>query len=473
MLFNSLIFLAFLCVVLAIYPRLNWRRQNLFLLVASYYFYGSWDWRFTSLLMISTVVDYFVGPALHRTADPRRRKQLLLVSMISNLGILGFFKYFNFFVDSAVVLLASLGLNPNEPVLNVVLPVGISFYTFQTMSYTIDIYRGKLEPARNFIDFALFVSFFPQLVAGPIERARVLLPQINQPRSVTRQMVMTGLNLMVLGFFKKVFIADTMAPLVSQAFNDPAAMNTGQLMTGLYAFCFQIYGDFSGYSDIARGVARLLGFELMINFEAPYTSRSITEFWRRWHISLSSWLRDYLYISLGGNRGGKLMTYRNLFLTMFLGGLWHGAAWTMAIWGVMHGTYLAVHKMMLGDRPLDTSWPRTFSGWIVNLAKIVVTFHLVALTWIMFRAPSFTAARDYIVGIARFDEPLQIQPIVFFAAAIMIVLDILQNHFGEHTWVVSAPRPVKYVMLQVMLVSTLAAAIYHVNTVVPFIYFQF
>ena len=353
MLFNSLVFLGFLSVVLMVYPRLHWRRQNLFLLAASYYFYGTWDWRFTSLLMISTVVDYFVGQRIHMATEIRRRKLLLTISVMVNLGILGFFKYFNFFVDSLGVLLDGAGFDPHLPVLRIILPVGISFYTFQTMSYTIDIYRKRMEPTRNFIDFALFVSFFPQLVAGPIERARVLLPQIAAPRQVTRPMITSGLNLMLMGYLKKVAIADTLAPLVDQIFSQPAGLDTGTLLTGVYAFAFQVYGDFSGYSDIARGVSRLLGFELLENFNAPYLSRSITEFWRRWHISLSTWLRDYLYIGLGGNRKGEFRTYINLFLTMLLAGLWHGAAWTFVVFGALHGVYLTVEKIWLKDKVLS------------------------------------------------------------------------------------------------------------------------
>ncbi len=473
MLFNSLIFMVFMAVVLMIYYRLNHKHQNLFLLLASYFFYGSWDWRFTFLLLISTVVDFFVGRSLHVATEVNRRKMLLTISVCVNLGILGFFKYFNFFIDSAVGLLEFMNFESNRPVLNVILPVGISFYTFQTMSYTIDIYKKKMEPTRNMIDFALFVSFFPQLVAGPIERAKVLIPQVVRPRVVTKDDLITGLNLMAIGYFKKVAIADNMAPIVSNAFSSPGSLTSGELLTGLYAFSFQIYGDFSGYSDIARGVARLLGFELMINFNAPYLSRSITEFWRRWHISLSSWLRDYLYISLGGNRHGSLMTYRNLFLTMLLGGLWHGAAWTMVAWGAMHGIYLAVHKLLLGDKKLDVSWPNSFVGWLVNLVKIVITFHMVALTWIMFRASSFTSGMEYINGIFAFDDTFNIAGNVLFAALLIVIVDIAQTKTGNHTWIITKPRPVKYVLLQVLFISAVAAAIFQINTVVPFIYFQF
>jgi len=466
-------FLGFLSVVLLIYPRLQWRRQNMFLLVASYYFYGAWDWRFTSLLMVSTVVDYFVGQRLHLATDLRRRKLLLAASVVVNLGILGFFKYFNFFVDSFGVLLGGAGFDPHMPVLRVILPVGISFYTFQTMSYTIDIYRKRLEPTLNFIDFALFVSFFPQLVAGPIERARVLLPQISQPRSVTRSMVISGLNLILMGYLKKVAIADTLAPLVDEIFTQPAGLDTGTLLTGAYAFAFQVYGDFSGYTDIARGVSRLLGFELLENFNAPYLSRSITEFWQRWHISLSSWLRDYLYISLGGNRKGEFRTYVHLFLTMLLAGLWHGAAWTFVAFGALHGIYLTIERIWFKDTIPAKSWPSAWSGRLMGVGAILLTFHLHCITLILFRSPSLASAWVYLKGIARMETPGNIQIPVIFAMITLTVWDVVQVRKGTHTWLLDLPRPVRFIVVQSVLVSVLIAAVHHVNTVVPFIYFQF
>ena len=418
-------------------------------------------------------MDYFVGGHLHGSSDPRRRKLLLLLSVSVNLGILGFFKYFNFFVDSTANLLTGAGLEANLPTLKIILPVGISFYTFQTLSYTIDIYRRRLEPVRDFVDFALFVSFFPQLVAGPIERARNLLPQIARARDLNREGVVSGLNLILIGYFKKVAIADTLAPIVEQAFADPTGQSSGALLSGLYAFAFQIYGDFSGYTDIARGVSRLLGFELMENFQAPYLSRSITEFWRRWHISLSSWLKDYLYISLGGNRGGRFRTYRNLFLTMFLGGLWHGAAWTFVAWGAVHGTYLAIHKMLLGERRPDLSWPRTALGWLADLGKMFLTFHLVCFTWILFRAEDFGNALEYIVGIGRLEGLGELSPTVLFAAGLLLLLDSVQTWRNSHTWLSVTPRPLRYGIVHILLISVLAAAVFHVHTITPFIYFQF
>lgn len=475
MLFNSIAFIIFITIVLAVYPRLNQRKQNFFLLAASYVFYGYWDWRFTSLLLISTVVDFFVSRSLHESEDPKKRKRLLLASIATNLGILGFFKYFNFFIDSAGILLSTFGFEPHLPVLKIILPVGISFYTFQTMSYTIDVYYRKMLPTRSFLDFALFVSFFPQLVAGPIERAKHLLPQISSPRMMSRETTITGLNLVLLGFFKKVAIADSLSPIVENAFSSPLEMTSGQLLSGIYAFSLQIYGDFSGYTDIARGVALILGFRILENFDAPYLSRSITEFWRRWHISLSSWLKDYLYIPLGGNRHGKLNTYRNLMATMLLGGLWHGAAWTFVAWGFLHGLYLAVHRMILGGRKEDFSWPGGIAGWASDALKIFLTFHIVTFTWIFFRAPDFNNALLYFKGLLHFNGLLDLSIPVFFAGTIMLALDVAQTWKSSHTWLTDRGQLglLRYAVIMIMLLSILAASIAHMETVTPFLYFQF
>jgi alginate O-acetyltransferase complex protein AlgI len=475
MLFNSLVFLLFIAVVLAVYPRLRLRHQNLFLLAANYFFYGWWDWRFNLLLFASTVVDFVAGQKIHNAGSQKDRKLWLLLSIGFNLGLLCSFKYFNFFVDTAALMLQSFGLEAHLPVLNIILPVGLSFYTFQSMGYIIDIYRGKLVPETDFVNYAVFVSFFPQLVAGPIERGAHLLPQIRNRREQTTERAWTGLNLILIGFFKKVAIADTLAPMVDHVFTSPDTMSSGQLWTGVYAFTFQIYGDFSGYTDMARGIALLLGFELIENFNAPYLSRSVTEFWRRWHISLSGWLRDYLYISLGGNRRGKAWTYANLMVTMFLGGLWHGAAWHFALWGALHGLYLAGHRMILGGEKTILSWPRTPSGWAVDLAKMIVTFHLVSLTWILFRTDSLRSALVYLERLFLFQNMDDLQGSVLFAAGLLIALDVVQTWTGSHTWLAEWPgaRVARIAVAQGMLVSVLAAAIAHFNKVTPFIYFQF
>ena len=327
MLFNSWEYFVFLPVVLLLYYSLTRRWQNHLLLAASYIFYSWWDWRFTVLLVISTIVDFYLGIAIHQAEEPRHRRRLLVISCIVNFGMLGFFKYFNFFSDSAAHLLQSLGLHAHPIVLQIILPAGISFYTFQTMNYVIDIYRREMQPTRNILTYATFVSYFPHLVAGPIIRAELLLPQLENERVVDNQKFRGGCLLILIGLFKKVVIADSLAPDVTPYFTHPATYSSLVLLKGLYYFSLQIYCDFSGYTDIARGTSRLLGIELPENFNQPYLSQTITEFWRRWHISLSSWLRDYLYIPLGGNRRGRLRTYGNLMLTMVLGGLWHGANW--------------------------------------------------------------------------------------------------------------------------------------------------
>jgi len=400
---------------------------------------------------------------------------LFTVGIVINLSMLGFFKYFNFFVDSAASVLETIGFQPHMPILRVILPVGISFYTFQTMTYTIDIYRGKLHPTKNFVDFALFVSFFPQLLSGPIERATNIIPQICNPRNLTREKVLMGLNLVLLGYFKKIAIADTLAPIADKIFAAPEMMSAGQLWIGVYAFTFQIYGDFSGYTDIARGIALILGFEIMENFNAPYLSRSITEFWRRWHISLSTWLRDYLYIPLGGSRLGMARTYVNLIITMFLCGLWHGAAWQFVIWGLAHGLYLAGHRMILRGKKLDLAWPRTRPGWFVEILKMLFTFHLVAVTWVFFKSPTISSALIYLEGLSRFQQFTGLSATVLFAASLIIVLDVAQTWSRSHVWLTDRKelRVIRYVVAQLLFVSVLAAAIAHVDTTTPFIYFQF
>ena len=387
--FNSLQYAAFLPVVWIGYRNLaSTRKQNTWLLLASYVFYGSWDWRFLSLIVLSTTVDFFVGQRL-ASAVGSARSRLLAVSLAVNLGLLGVFKYLGFFVDSAADMLTAVGLEPNIALLNIVLPVGISFYTFQTISYTFDIYRRRIEPERDPITFALYVAYFPQLVAGPIERARQLLPQIRGERNrADVDTIWTSLRLILVGLFKKVAIADTVAPLVSKTFDSPQGSVTAAV--GILAFSLQIYGDFSGYTDIARGTSRLFGIELVRNFRQPYLSRNITEFWRTWHISLSDWLHDYLYIPLGGNRGPRLRTYRNLMITMLLGGLWHGASWNFVVWGGLHGLYLIVDRALGRVEHRGARRPILLS----DSPAILFTFTVVTLTWVFFRAADLSEAID-------------------------------------------------------------------------------
>ena len=363
------------------------------LLVASYVFYGWWDYRFLSLILISTGVDFWAGKALEASSDDRRRKLIVTISIAMNLGLLGFFKYFNFFIDGAEQMLGGLGWSLNTWHLNIVLPVGISFYTFQTMSYTIDVYRRRMLATHNLLNFAVFVAFFPQLVAGPIERASHLLPQVEKVRRVTSNDWVVGGWLILWGLFKKVVIADNLAVITQEIFMGQADLGAGTVLLGLYAFAFQIYGDFSGYSDIARGVSKWMGFDIMVNFRNPYFALNPQEFWHRWHISLSTWLKDYLYIPLGGSRKGPRRTYINLGLTMLLGGLWHGAAWTFVAWGAYQGALLMGHRAVVGKH---AATPTSVPGWLW-LLKVVGMFHLACLGWLLFRAESMGQVAEFLI----------------------------------------------------------------------------
>ncbi len=384
MIFNSLDFAIFFAVVYGLYLLLPHRGQNFLLLVASYTFYGFWDWRFLGLLLLSTVVDFVLAQMIEGEPTQRRRRRLLTISMVVSLTILGFFKYFNFFTDSLAQLLQSFGWNVEAAHLNVILPWGISFYTFQTMNYTIDVYRGHLKASRRFWEFAVFVSFFPHLVAGPIMRASVLLPQVQNPRRITWLQLRDGAWLFFWDLFTKVVIADNLAAVVDVQFNPSASHNLGSVLLGVYCFAFQIYCDFSGYSNMARGISKFMGFELMVNFNNPYFALNPSDFWRRWHISLSTWLRDYLYIPLGGSRKSPVRTYINLTITMLLGGLWHGANWTFVIWGAFHGLFLAVHRKIAGEERKRVRHPL----WL-RIVFMIGTFHAVCIGWLLFRAQSW------------------------------------------------------------------------------------
>ena len=390
--FTSQAFLVLLAVVLGLYFVLGHRRQNRLLLLASLVFYGWWDWRFLFLLVGATAIDWAVALGLDRRRHPdrpqRTRRALLAVSVVSNLATLGFFKYAGFFIESLRDAFGALGADLPIAPLHVILPVGISFYTFQILSYTIDVYRDELAAEPRFTDVLLFVSFFPQLVAGPIERASHLLPQVQRPRSPTLTGIASGAELAFVGYFKKIVIADNMALLADAAFRDPAASGL-DVAIGVHAFALQIYADFSAYSDIPRGIARMLGFELMVNFKLPFPAATASDFWRRWHVSLSSWLRDYLYVPLGGNRGGAWKTRRNLLVTMLLGGLWHGAAWNFIAWGAWHGLLLLAYRPFEppGREPL-TAGPRGPRGWLA----VLLFFELACFGWLLFRAPTIGRA---------------------------------------------------------------------------------
>jgi len=403
MLFNSIDFAIFLPIVFLLYwfvahRSLKW--QNILIIAASYLFYGWWDWRFLSLILLSTLTDYLVGIGLSKTERVRNRKILLWTSITVNLGLLGFFKYYNFFLENFISAFTLFGTEISAGTLTIILPVGISFYTFQTLSYTIDVYRGKMKPTTDFISLAAYVSFFPQLVAGPIERATHLLPQFQQKRFFDYNQAVDGMRQILWGLFKKMVIADNCAVLANHIFSNSSGMDGSMLLLGALFFTFQIYGDFSGYSDIAIGTARLFGFSLMRNFAYPYFSRDIAEFWRRWHISLSTWFRDYLYIPLGGSRGGTWMKVRNTFIIFIVSGFWHGANWTFIVWGALNALYFL--PLLLANKNRNhieiVAQGRVLPS-IKEFTGMMTTFWLTVLAWIFFRAESLTHAFEYLSGI--------------------------------------------------------------------------
>ena len=398
MLFNSVDFVVFFFIVFILYWLLNnnLKKQNLLLLISSYIFYAWWDWRFLSLIIISSLIDYTAGLKIHNSNNQKERKRWLLVSLIANLGLLSIFKYYNFFADSFTELMSSLGWNPGDITLNIILPVGISFYTFQTLSYTIDIYRKQFKPTNDIISFFTYIAFFPQLVAGPIERASNLLPQIEKKRVFRQDYFNEGILQIFVGFFRKIVIADTLGVYVDTVYSNIEIYNSTTIVLATVFYAFQIYYDFSGYSDIAIGTAKLLGFKFNQNFNLPYFSKSLTEFWRKWHMSLSYWLRDYLYISLGGNRKGIKITYRNLMLTMLLGGLWHGSSWNFIAWGGIHGVVLSVEKYLKSLKIIPIPKKISFLGYFA-------TFLVVLLSWIFFRAQNLHSAVLAIKKIFEFD----------------------------------------------------------------------
>ena len=403
MLFNSIEFAIFLPIVFILYwfvARKNLKIQNILLLLASYVFYGWWDWRFLSLIVFSSFVDYFVGIALSRTEDNNKRKILLWISIFVNIGFLGFFKYYNFFAEGFADAFTLFG-NPFDATrLDIILPVGISFYTFQTLSYSIDVYKRKLEATKDIIAFFAFVSFFPQLVAGPIERATNLLPQFYRKRTFDSNKAIDGLRQILWGLFKKVVIADNCATFVNEIFSNHTKYGGSTLFLGGVFFAFQIYGDFSGYSDIAIGTSRLFGFNLMRNFAFPYFSRDIAEFWRRWHISLSTWFRDYVYIPLGGSQGGISMKIRNIFIIFIVSGFWHGANWTFIVWGFINAIYF-LPLMLLNRNRVNTNTVaqgKLFPS-LRELLQMSITFIITVIAWVFFRSENIYEAISYLSGI--------------------------------------------------------------------------
>lgn len=403
MLFNSIDFAIFLPIVFVLYwfvTNKNLKLQNLLIVASSYLFYGWWDWRFLSLILFSSLVDYFVGRGLLSQENITKRKLLLWTSIIVNLGFLGFFKYYNFFLDNFIAAFSFFGAEISANSLNIILPVGISFYTFQTMSYSIDVYLRKLKPTTDFIAFSAFVSFFPQLVAGPIERATHLLPQFYERRIFDYSKAVDGLRQILWGLFKKIVIADNCAEYANLIFNNSNDYSGSTLVLGALFFTFQIYGDFSGYSDIAIGTARLFGFDIMRNFNFPYFSRDIAEFWRRWHISLSTWFRDYLYIPLGGSKGGTIMKIRNTFIIFIVSGFWHGANWTFVVWGALNAIYFLPLLLTKSNRNnLEIVAQGKFLPSVKEFSFMLMTFVLTIIAWIFFRARNIEHAINYLSGI--------------------------------------------------------------------------
>ncbi len=474
--FNSLIFAVFLFIVFLFYwslPNKPLGIRNAFLLIASYIFYGWWDWHFLGLILLNSTVDYVLGMSLHQTQSNRRRKILLGISLTTNLGILGFFKYYDFFINSAMEFLQTIGLQANFHTLAIILPVGISFYTFQTLSYTIDIYRRKITPTHNVIAYFAFVSFFPQLVAGPIERASHLLPQFLQRKVFDLEQAKDGLRQILWGLFKKTVIADNLAPYVDKIFSNYEAYSGPMLLLGTIYFAIQIYCDFSGYSDMAIGTARLFGFDLKRNFAYPYFSRDIGEFWRRWHISLSTWFRDYVYIPLGGNRTRtSLQHFSNIILTFTISGFWHGANWTFIIWGFLNGLYYL---------PPSLRDPHTHQTEVVAMGRffptpleffqICRTFILIAFAWIFFRATSFAHAIGFIshIGTSSWLAPLRHTKGLWYVLLILVI-DWVQREKQHPLEISNLPRYTRWGIYYIISILVLFVG---KTGHVPFIYFQF
>jgi len=439
MLFNSYTFILFFILVLSIFNLISSKNRVIFLIFSSYLFYSYWDWRFTILLISSTIVDYFVGKNIYICKDKIKRKWLLTVSIVFNLGVLAFFKYFNFFAESMNAIANKFGVELGYVELNIILPVGISFYTFQTMSYTIDIYRNEIKPTNHFSKFALFVSYFPQLVAGPIERAKNIIPQLENGLKTKIINIKPAIVLITTGYFKKVMIGDNCGKFVDHIFGNIEYYNSPELLFAILMFSLQIYADFSGYSNIARGISLLFGIKLMVNFNQPYLSKSIKEFWQRWHISLSTWLRDYLYISLGGNRVKKWKVYRNLLITMLLGGLWHGAGWNFIIWGFLHGIYLTIHKIILLDKSIVFKI-NSFFNKPITIIKIITTNILVLITWLFFRVNNINDITLFFQKLihwqsSEFTPRIIVILLTYFSATLL--LDILEYKSNSHLYILS------------------------------------
>jgi D-alanyl-lipoteichoic acid acyltransferase DltB (MBOAT superfamily) len=474
LLFNSIDFAIFLPLVFIGYWFIfnkNLRTQNLFLLVISYIFYGWWDPRFLILILFSTIVDFWIGNKIYTTTSTTKSKRLLLISILANLGLLGFFKYFNFFQENLVTAFTFFGEGINMRQLNIILPFGISFYTFQTLSYTIDIYRKKLTPSSNFIEFGTFVSFFPQLVAGPIERAANMLPQIKTQRLFNYHKAIDGTKQILWGLVKKIVIADNLAPYVTYIFENHEKLHASTLLLGAFMFAFQIYGDFSGYSDIAIGISRLFGFNLQQNFAFPYFSRTIPEFWRRWHISLSTWIRDYLYIPLGGNRSSIKKQIINIFILFVLSGFWHGANWTFIFWGALNALYFlpSLFNSKITKKSSFSNIPQ-----LSEVLSILSTFSLITLSLILFRSETLSQAFTFFKGL--FQANLLSIPQIFplFSLATLFSFIIIEwngrsDKYALETLFSSVPKYFRFGLYYILI----AIIYYSAGTPKEYIYFQF
>ena len=473
MVFNSLAFAIFLPIVLIGYYLLPFRGQNRLLLLASLVFYAWWDWRFLGLLGLTIVVDYYASHAIKNATSHKMKLRWLRLSLGCNLTVLGIFKYSNFFIKSFESALTSFGFQVHPVTLQLALPIGISFYTFMSMAYVIDVYWERFEPASSFWDFALFVSYFPHLVAGPILRAHQLLPQLVKPRRVEKQQILDGLALILIGLVRKVLIADIVAGYVDEAFRGVSLMTSADLLLRMWLFTIQIYGDFAGYSDIARGVSKLFGIELHLNFATPFLSQNITELWRRWHISLSSWLRDYVYIPLGGSRKGEWRTYFNNFLTMIVSGLWHGANWTFVGFGVVNGVGLAIHKgwLRITHRTVPKGYGTPKWGWWSPL-KILATFNLYSFSLLLFRTPDFPTFGRYVSRMCSCVPGIHIGTSLFVLpfVGLTIFLDVMQ-YTGVGVRLLGrlnlGTRAIAYGVLFALVL--IAGS----DNSIPFIYFQF
>ncbi len=482
MIFNSIDFAIFLPIVFILYwfvTNKNLRLQNLLIVASSYLFYGWWDWRFLSLIIFSTIVDYSVGIGLLNQENQTKRKVLLWTSIFVNLGFLGFFKYYNFFLDNFITAFSFLGTEIKANTLNIILPVGISFYTFQTLSYTIDVYKRKLEPTKDIIAFSAFVSFFPQLVAGPIERATHLLPQFYKKRTFESSKAVDGMRQILWGLFKKIVIADNCAEYANHIFNNSADMNGSTLALGAVFFTFQIYGDFSGYSDIAIGTSRLFGFDLMQNFNFPYFSRDIAEFWRRWHISLSTWFRDYLYIPLGGSHGGTWMKVRNTFVIFIVSGFWHGANWTFIVWGTLNAIYFLPLLLTNKNRiNMETVAHGKLLPSIKEFAFMLLTFGLTVFAWIFFRANDIGHALSYIseiLSLSLFSIPYYVGIGYAIPTIVLIIVFISIEWIGREeahaigNFDLKCKRPYRWLFYYLLIFSIIKWG----GNQQEFIYFQF